>query len=89
MNSLRYLLTVPIAAQGLEFAPRGRACPYSRSTLVSWELCRDSGPGRGRRTVRPSGGVRDAISFIMFQCRVTKAAPKRGPGTQQLLSTCE
>lgn len=43
----------------LECAPRGKACPYSRSSPVSWELLCILGPGKGRRTA----GACNAILF--------------------------
>lgn len=47
----------PELAGALEHGPRGRACPYSRSTPASRELCWDSGPGKERRTVQWGTGL--------------------------------
>lgn len=61
VNSLAACRQFPELARALEPAPRGRACPYSRSALVSWELFRASGPGKGR-TVQPGTGL--AVSML-------------------------
>lgn len=41
VSSLCCLQIVPRALWDPEHAPRGKACPYSRSAVVSWELCRE------------------------------------------------